>query len=158
MRNARLLRRLPNPARDFIHDHVIVRGTAAQQAPETNNRVILLSLRELPRRQRYLKRPRHAHYSDIFFLSAGSHQPIDRAQQKSLGDKCVESRNHDSKAHTHSAQRTFERGNPMLGRSLDNEILLVLLLRDSVPPWWVCSFYPVFLCDLCGKALDVTYP
>ncbi len=66
MRNPSLLRRLPNPPRHFVHDHVIMRRIAAQQTSETNDRVIFLSLRQLPRRQRNLKRPRHPHQINIF--------------------------------------------------------------------------------------------
>ena len=37
-----------------------------------------------------------------------------------------------------------------LGSSLRNEILLIVLLRDSVTPWWILSHYPVYLCVPCG--------
>ncbi len=69
MRHARFLRRLPNPPRDFIHDHVIVRRIPAQQAAETNNGVIFFRQRQSPRRQRNLKRPRHPHDLDVILLA-----------------------------------------------------------------------------------------
>lgn len=90
MRNSRLLRRLPNPPRHFIHDHIIVRRIPAQQTSETDNRIVLLRLRQLPSRQWNLKRARHPDQIDIFFLSPGALQSVDRANQQSLSDERVE--------------------------------------------------------------------
>ena len=51
MRHSSLLRRLPNPARHFVDDHVVMRRIPAQQTAETNDRVILPGLSQSPRRQ-----------------------------------------------------------------------------------------------------------
>ena len=139
MRNPSLLRRLPNPARNFIHNHVVMRRITAQQTSKTNNGIVLPSFRQFPRRQRNLKRPRHPHQINVFPGSARAHQPTDCAKQKSLGDKSIEPGNDNREALARSAQRAFERRKIRLRRRPDNEILLAILLRDSVPPWWVRS-------------------
>src|SRR3984957_19257420 len=91
MRHPSLLRRLPNAPRHFIHDHVIVGRIAAQQTTNADDRVVLLRLRQLPRRQRNLKRPRHANQIDILLICTRSQQPIDGAQQQPLRNERVES-------------------------------------------------------------------
>ncbi len=135
MRNSSLLRRLPNPTRNFIHDHVVMRRIAAQQTSKANNCIVLPSLRQSPRRQRNLKRPRHPHQMNVFPGSARAHQPVDSAQQQPLSDKCIEPGNGNSEALARSAQRSFERRKIRLRKRLNNEILIVFFLRDSVPPW-----------------------
>src|SRR5437764_11938203 len=42
MRHASLLRRLPNAARDLVHDDDVMRGIAAQQASEADDGAVLL--------------------------------------------------------------------------------------------------------------------
>jgi hypothetical protein len=135
MRNPSLLRRLPNPPRHFIHDHVVMRRIPTQQTAETNNGIVLPSLGQLPRRQRNLKRPRNPHQIKIFLLGTGAHQPVQRAQQKPLGDKRIEAGDNNRKAFTGSAQRSFDGGEARRGKRPHNEILLVFLLRGLVPPW-----------------------
>src|SRR5260370_13486505 len=146
MGHSRLLRRLSNAPRNFIDDYIVVPGVPTQQTTETNDRVILFSLRQLPSRQRNLKRPRHPHQINILFRSAGTHQSIDCAQQEPLGDERVESGNDNSKAHTLSAQRAFQRMQSRLRRTLSNEILFFYFLRDSLPPRCAVLTYPVLLC------------
>src|SRR5580704_7750531 len=155
MWNTSLLRRLPNPPRDFVNDHVIMRRIPAQQTTKTNNRVILPCLRDCPRRQRNLTRPWYPHQINIFPDSARAHQPIDGAKQKPLSNKSIEPRNHDSKALAQSAKRALERGKTRPRKRLHHEILLVFRLRDSAPPWWT---YPVPLCDPCGEDFDFYFP
>ena len=46
MRHAGFLRRLSNPARNFIDDHVVVRCVPAQQTAETDDRVIFFGFGE----------------------------------------------------------------------------------------------------------------
>jgi len=103
MRHASLLCRLPNPARHFVYDHVIVRSISPQQTTETNHRVVLLRLRQLPRRQRDLKRPWHAYQFYIFFVRARARQSINRAQQQPLSDKRIEAGNDNREAPARSA-------------------------------------------------------
>ena len=40
VRNAGLLRRLPNAARDFVSDHVVMSCVSAKQTAETDNGIV----------------------------------------------------------------------------------------------------------------------
>src|ERR1019366_1089226 len=97
MRHASLLRRPPDPPSDLVDNDVIMRRIPAQQTPNTNDRVILPSQSQTPRRQRDLKRPRHPRDVDVFLGSSGTQQPIASAQQKPLRDKRIKPRHHNRK-------------------------------------------------------------
>ena len=67
MRYACFLRRLTNPARDLVDDHVVVGRVAPQQAAEANDCVILLGFSERPRGGRNFERAGHADDVDVLF-------------------------------------------------------------------------------------------
>ena len=89
MRNARLLRRLADASGHFVDDHIVVRGVAAQEATEADDRVVFFCFGELARCKRNLEGPWNADDVDVFFFRTGLQQPIDRAQQQPLGNKSV---------------------------------------------------------------------
>src|SRR5208282_692585 len=129
MRNARLLRRLPNPPRNFIDDHVVMRRIAAQQTANANDGVVLPSLGQRSCRQRNLKSPRHANQRDIFLRRARAQQSIVSALKKAFRDEGIEPRNHDRKPLSHSAQATFDSTDRRFGKWFQ----LYFLFR-SLPP------------------------
>ncbi len=65
MRHSSLLRRLPNPARDFVDDYVVMRRISAQQAPETDDGVVFLGFSEGASRGRNFERAGDANDLDV---------------------------------------------------------------------------------------------
>lgn len=68
MRDAGFLRRLSDPARDFIDDDIVMGGVAAQEAANADDGVVFVGLSERARSLGNLKAPWDANYVDIFFL------------------------------------------------------------------------------------------
>src|SRR6185312_4455800 len=98
MRHSRLLRRLPNPTRNFVHDHIVVRRVPANQASEADDSVVFLSFRQRTRSRRNFERSRHANNFYISFTRARTHQPVVRTPQQPVSNKFVEPGNNNSEA------------------------------------------------------------
>src|SRR5215469_8346501 len=81
MGHTSLLRRLPNPTRDLVDDHVIMRRIPAQQAANTDQSVVFPSQSQGPCRRRNLKRAWNPHDVDVFLRRPGSNQAIRGAHQ-----------------------------------------------------------------------------
>lgn len=79
--HAGLLGGLPDAARDFVHDHVIVRGIAAQQATQANDGVVFLGLGESSRSGWNFKSAWHPDNFDVFFISAQTEKSVKCASQ-----------------------------------------------------------------------------
>ena len=115
MRHPSLLRGLPDPARDFIHDDVVVSGIATEQTTQTENGVIFAGLGHLARGQWNLKGAGHANDLDIPALRVTAQQSIERASKQSLRDELVKPRDDDAESFSGSAEIAFKRLDP--GRS-----------------------------------------
>src|SRR6185312_5008355 len=86
-----LLRRLPDAARHFIDDDVIVRGVAAQQASDADDGVIFSGFRKRVRGRGNFKSTRSADNLDRFFGDTRAQQTVKGALQQPLGYECIES-------------------------------------------------------------------
>ena len=135
VRHARLLRRLPNAARDFIDDHVVMRGVAAEQAAKADDGVILFRLRQRPCRGRNFKRPRHTDDLDVFLFRTRAQKPVISTLQKSLCDESVETRNDDRETFSGRVQAAGEAAQLGFGMKPGAVAPVVVVLRDSAPPW-----------------------
>lgn len=91
MRHAGLLRGLANATRDFIDDNVEMRRVSAQQAANTDDRIVFAAGCQATRCRRNFKGPRHANHVDVFLPRPGSQQAVARAQQQALSDEGIES-------------------------------------------------------------------
>ncbi len=91
-----LLRRLPNPPRNLVHNHVVMRRVPAQQTSQTNDGVVLSSQSKRPRGRRNLKRPRHPHDRNMFPQRPRPQQSIASTLQKPLRDKRIKPRHYNS--------------------------------------------------------------
>ena len=155
MRDACLLRRLSDTARHFVNNHVVMRSVPTEQAADADDSVILLRLRQRPRCGWNLKRSRHAHDLDVFLFCTRAQKSVIPALQKSLCDECIETRDDDRETFSRRTQAASEAAKLGFGAKLRAIIPIIGLPRDSVPPCWIRSHYPVFLCAPCGKALDL---
>src|SRR5579863_493527 len=136
MRHSRLLRRLPDPPRDFVDDHVIVRRISTQQTSQANDRVIFLSQSQRPSRQRNLKSPRHAHHVNVLFSRSRLQQAVTSARQKPVRDERVKARHHDGKALPRAPKLALDGRNRRIANSLNSN----LPFRNSSPhlcPLWL---------------------
>ena len=109
MRHAGLLLRLPNPARNFCVDRLVVRRLAAQQAAQRDHRVHLAAFGRRPRRVRHLPRARHTHHRHIFARRAAASQAIERTLQQPVRNHSVPARGHNHKAHPLGRHPTLDR-------------------------------------------------
>ena len=127
-----LLCGLPDAACDFIHDDVVVRGIAAQQAAQTDDGIVKFSLRLCPSGRRNFEGPRDADDLDIFGLCSTAQQPVERASQQSLCDELIKSRDDDAETLSVGAEITFKCFE--LNSSRWRSLFFVVFLRDFVPP------------------------
>src|SRR5580658_1327259 len=114
-----LKRRLPNAARNFVDDHVVVRRVAAQQTANANHRVVLFRLRERASGYGNLKCAGHANQRDILLVRSRAEQPVVCALKKPLGDEGIEARHNNRKPFSDSAEAAFDHWNDRLGRTFD---------------------------------------
>jgi hypothetical protein len=137
VRHSRLLRRLPNAARNFIHDDVVMRRVAAQQTANTNNRIVFFRFGERARGDWNFECPGNSNKRYIFFLGPGPQQPIVRALKKSLGNKRIETRDDKSKPPARRAQAASNGRNRWLGRTFDFYFSSRFSLRNSASRRWI---------------------
>src|SRR5690242_13967745 len=104
MGDASLLRRLTDPARNFVDNHVVVSSVSTQQASEADDRVVLSSFGKRPRDGRDFKGAGHPDDLNVPFFCSRAHQTVVSSAKKSVGDEFVETRNHDCEAQVLSAQ------------------------------------------------------
>jgi hypothetical protein len=100
VRHARVLSRLSNAARNFVDDHVVVRGVPPQQTTETYDRVMFLGFRDSAGSQWDFKRPRHADNLDVFLSHPGTQKPVISASKQTLCDELIETGDNDREAKT----------------------------------------------------------
>jgi len=146
MRNTSLLRRLPNPPRHLIHNHVVMRRIAAQQTTDTKYRVVLFGLSQHPSCRRNFECTRHAHQGDIFLFSAGAKQAVVSALKKPFRNKRIEAGDNDRKAFPRPTQVALDSSDRRLRKAFEFD-LLVRRFSQCVSP---CSFMFPW-----GKAFDL---
>ena len=117
MRYASFLSGLPNPARDFVDDHVVMGRVSAQQASETDNGVAFLCFGKSARYGRDFESTGNTHDLNVSFVRARAHQAVVSASQQTVSDEFIESRNDDSKTKARCVQISGTRfpPNPFFG-------------------------------------------
>jgi len=96
--HARFLRGLPDAARDFVHDDVVMGGVAAQEATQTNNGIVFLGLGKSTSGRRNLERARNADDFDVVASCATPNQSVEPTSKQSLSDELVEARDDNAEA------------------------------------------------------------
>jgi hypothetical protein len=134
MRDARLLRRLPNPASALIHNYVVMRCISAQQTSDADDRVILSRFRESTGGGRNFERTRNASQVYILFLDARTQKPVIRALKQPLRDERIEAGYYDGKALACATQIPFDSSNRRLRRSFYLYSTSILLPDLPLPP------------------------
>src|SRR5580698_5348173 len=119
MWDASLLCRLSDAARNFIHNDVVMRSIAAQQAADAEDRIVLLRFGEHSSRRRNFECTGDADQRDVFFLGTGTQQSVVGALKKTFGDERVKARDDYRKAFSDSTETAFNCWNPWLGRMLE---------------------------------------
>src|SRR5260370_8312133 len=134
MRHSSLLRRLPDAARNLIHDHVVMRLIAAEQEPEANDRIVLLGLREHAGGGWNFERSGNANQRDVFLLRARAQQSVVSALKKPFRDKGVEARDDNCKPTSRSAKPTLDSRDRRLSGKLDFYFFFRGFLQPVFPP------------------------
>src|SRR5208337_4060119 len=93
------LRELQTPRR-FGADIIVMRGFAADNAPDGNQRIVFSGRREFFGRQWQFKRTRHMRHINVLAARARALQGIYRALQQPLGNEAVEPADNDPEAQT----------------------------------------------------------
>jgi hypothetical protein len=114
MWHARLLRRLPDPARDFVDDHVVMGGISAKQAAEADDGVIFLGFRQRARSGWDFERAGDADDFDGVFFSSGTEQPVVGTSKESVRDELVKARGDNTEPKAVRAQMSGKRLPPNL--------------------------------------------
>src|SRR5882757_2054772 len=107
-----------------------MRRVSAQQATDTDDRIILTCLSQRARRGRNLKRARNAHQMNVLLFRAGAYQPVVCTLKESLRDEGIEARDDNCKASASSAQTSFDRTDRGLGRNLDLQAFFLEIPRN----------------------------
>ena len=83
--------RLPDPSRDFVNDYIVVRRVSAQQATETNDRMVFFGFSKRARGGGNFECARYTDNLDVVLTCAGTHQSVVSASQQTVSDEFVES-------------------------------------------------------------------
>jgi len=127
MRHASLLRRLPNAARDLVHDDVVMRGIAAQQASEADDGVVFLGFSESAGSGRNLEGTGHAEDFDVPLFCPGSYKSVVGAAEQAVSYEFIETRDDNSEPKSGCVQFS--------GNSLLPNFLFGYVLSVSVSLW-----------------------
>src|SRR5204862_5350934 len=95
MRHSGFLRRLPDATRDFVDDHVVVRGVSAQQTSEANNGVVFFGFGKGTCSRGDFEGTWNTDNFDVFFSRLGAYESVVGAPQQTVSDELVESRHHN---------------------------------------------------------------
>lgn len=125
MWNAGFLRGLPNTARDFVDDDIIVGRVSAKQASDADDGVVFLRERERARGGRNLEGARHANYGNIVPARSELPQSVARTDEKSFCNEGIEARDNDGEATPSSIQITLHRWNCWPWRQFNFQIFFV---------------------------------
>jgi hypothetical protein len=129
MWHSSLLSRLPDAPSNFIHNDIVMRRIATQQAANTNDRVVLFRLSKHSGRRRNLERAGNPREHDIFLSGARPQQSIVGAKNKSLCDKGIEAGNNNGKPLSLSAEAALNSRNSWLRWPFDFYFLFRDFLR-----------------------------
>ena len=132
--HAGLLRGLPDAARDFIDDDIVMRRIAAKQATEADDRVVFLRFSQRASGRRNLKRTRHADDLNVFVFRAAAQQSIESATKQSFRNELVKTRDDDAETSSRGAEATFKRLNFNRLCGARGRMLFVVFRRDFLPP------------------------
>src|SRR5437773_4497550 len=117
MRHASLLRRLPNAARDLVHDDVVMRGIAAQQASEADDGVVFLGFSESAGSGRNLEGTGHAEDFDVPLFCPGSYKSVVGAAEQAVSYEFIETRDDNSEPKSGCVQFSGDRKSTRLNSS-----------------------------------------
>jgi len=131
MRDSSLLRRLPDAASNLIHDHIVMRRIAADQAAEANDGVIFFGFGKRASGQGNLERARHAGERDVFLLRARAQQPVVGALKEPFRDEGVEARDYNCEPFSGGAESAFDSSNLQQGKTFKFYFLFRFSLRSS---------------------------
>src|SRR5258708_27666392 len=135
MRHSSLLRRLPDAARDLIHNHVVMRCVAADQAAKADDGIIFPGFGKSASGQGNFERSGDADQRDVFLPCARAQQSVVSALEEPFCDEGVEARNDNRTPLSSSAKPTLDSRNRRLRRTLDFYFLFRGFLRASVSLW-----------------------
>jgi hypothetical protein len=103
MGHASFLSGLPDPARNFVDDNVIVRGVAAQQATQANDGVVFFSLGESACGGWNFKRAWYPNNFDVVLVGPRTQKPVIGTAQQSFRDEFVEAGDDNAEFSSRSA-------------------------------------------------------
>src|SRR5208337_4275279 len=92
----------------FRADIIVMRGFAADNAPDRNQRIVFSGRREFLRRQRQLKRTWHMCYINVLAARARALQCIHRTLQQPFSNETVESADDDPETQPVGAQAAVD--------------------------------------------------
>src|SRR5260221_4013365 len=119
MRHSSLLCRLPDAARNLVHDHVVMRCVAADQAAKADDGIIFLGFGKSARGQGNFERSGYADQRDVFLPCARAQQSVVSTLEEPFRDEGVEARNNNGKPLSSSAKAAFESRGRSLGWSFE---------------------------------------
>ena len=127
MWHASLLCRLPNPACDLVHDNVVVRSVAAQQASEADDGVVFFSFSQSAGGGRNFEGTGHAEDFDVPLFCPGSYKSVVGAAEQAVSYEFIETRDDNSEPKSGCVQFS--------GNSLLPNFLFGYVLSVSVSLW-----------------------
>jgi hypothetical protein len=127
-----LLRGLPDAARNFVDDNVVVGSVPTNQTAEADNRIVFPGLGERASRRRNFECARNADDVDRFGFGPAAQQSVERTSKQSFRDELIKPRDDNGEPSSRSVQIAFKGLDLSWRRGL---IMIVFLLRESVPPW-----------------------
>src|SRR5262249_40991816 len=86
----------------FRADVIVMRGFAAQDATDSDKRIIAAGCRKLLAGQRQFERARNMDHVHILIFCTAAFQGVERALQEALGDEAVEAAHDDAEAEARS--------------------------------------------------------
>src|SRR6184192_1364655 len=138
MRHASLLRRLPNAARDLVHDDVVMRGIAAQQASEADDGVVFFSFSQSAGGGRNFEGTGDAEDFDVPLFCPGSYKSVVGAAEQAVSYEFIETRDDNSEPKSGCVQFS---GNSLLPNFLFGYVLSVSVLRYL--PWQILAQWAI---------------
>ena len=131
MGHARLLRRLPDAARDFVHNNIVMGGIATDQTTEANDGIVFPGCGESASGRWNFECPGNADELDVFAGCSAAQQSVERTAKQPFRDELVKARDDNGKVLSGSAQIALNRLDLRLSGSLQRRIRFAVGLRES---------------------------